>query len=45
VLDDEPKKLGKKKVMEVYQRVATEGIDAAQLAEESLRNMRDEGQS
>jgi phosphonate transport system ATP-binding protein len=45
VLDDEPKKLGKKKVMEVYQRVATKGIDAAQLAEESLRNMRDEGQS
>ncbi len=41
VLDDEPKKLGKKKVMEVYQRVATEGVDAAQLAEESLRHMRD----
>jgi phosphonate transport system ATP-binding protein len=42
VLDDEPKKLGKKKVMEVYQRVATEGVDPSQLAEESLRNMKNE---
>ena len=45
VLDDEPKKLGKKKVMEVYQRVAPEGVNAEQLAKESIGKieaMRDE---
>ena len=39
VLDDEPKKLGTKKVMEVYQRVAPEGTDAQELAKESLFKM------
>lgn len=39
VLDDEPKKLGTKKVMEVYQRVAPEGTDAQELAKESLLKM------
>ncbi|MEY3587183.1 phosphonate ABC transporter ATP-binding protein [Aquiluna borgnonia] len=39
VLDDEPKKLGTKKVMEVYQRVAPEGTNAQELAKESLFKM------
>jgi phosphonate transport system ATP-binding protein len=39
VLDDEPKKLGKEKIMEVYQRVAPEGVDAAELAEQSMQNL------
>jgi hypothetical protein len=39
VLDDEPKMLGTKKVMEVYQRVAPEGTDAQELAKESLFKM------
>ncbi|CAN1495104.1 COG3638 ABC-type phosphate/phosphonate transport system, ATPase component [Microbacteriaceae bacterium] len=40
VLDDEPKKLDKDEVMKVYQRVATAGVDASQLADESIRNLR-----
>jgi phosphonate transport system ATP-binding protein len=39
VLDDAPKKLGTKKVMEVYKRVAPKGIDAEGLAKESLLKM------
>lgn len=39
VLDDAPKKIGKKKVMEVYQRVAPEGEDAEKLAAESMHNL------
>ncbi len=42
VLDDVPKNLGKDKVMEVYQRVAPEGVSAEELAKESLQNMRDD---
>jgi len=37
VLDDAPKKIGKKKVMEVYQRVATGDVDVEQIAQESIR--------
>lgn len=39
VLDDAPKKIGKKKVMEVYQRVAPEGEDPAKLAAESIHKL------
>lgn len=39
VLDDEPKKLGTKKVMEVYQRVAPDGVNAEDLAKETLFKM------
>jgi phosphonate transport system ATP-binding protein len=39
VLDDEPKKIGKKKVMEVYQRVTPQGLDAEKLARESIQNL------
>jgi phosphonate transport system ATP-binding protein len=39
VLDDEPKKIGTKKVMEVYQRVTPEGMNAEELAKESLFKM------
>jgi phosphonate transport system ATP-binding protein len=37
VLDDAPKKIGKKKVMEVYQRVATDDVDVAEITQESIR--------
>ena len=37
VLDDAPKKIGKKKVMEVYRRVATGDVDVEQIAQESIR--------
>jgi len=43
VLDDEPKKIGKKKVMEVYKRVAPKGVDPEELAAESLSNLRAAG--
>lgn len=37
VLDDAPKKIGKKKVMEVYQRVAPDDVDVDHIARESIR--------
>lgn len=37
VLDDAPKKIGKKKVMEVYQRVATDDVDVEEITQESIR--------
>lgn len=37
VLDDAPKKIGKKKVMEVYQRVAPDDVDVEEIAQESIR--------
>jgi phosphonate transport system ATP-binding protein len=37
VLDDAPKKIGKKKVMEVYQRVATSAVDIEEITQESIR--------
>ncbi|MCF8549468.1 MAG: phosphonate ABC transporter ATP-binding protein [Pontimonas sp.] len=37
VLDDAPKKIGKKKVMEVYQRVAPADVDVDEIAQESIR--------
>jgi phosphonate transport system ATP-binding protein len=40
VLDDTPKTIDKKKVMEVYQRVATEGVDVDEIARESIRAMK-----
>ena len=43
VLDDEPKKIGKKKVMEVYKRVAPKGVDPEELAAESLSKIKAAG--
>lgn len=43
VLDDEPKKIGKKKVMEVYKRVAPKGVDPEELTAVSLSNLRAAG--
>jgi len=37
VLDDAPKKIGKKKVMEVYQRVATDDVNLEEITQESIR--------
>ena len=37
VLDDAPKKIGKKKVMEVYQRVAPDDVDVEEIAQKSIR--------
>lgn len=39
VLDDAPKKIGKKKVMEVYQRVAPADVDVDEITQESIRAM------
>jgi len=39
VLDDAPKKIDKKKVMEVYQRVATADVDVDEITQESIRAM------
>lgn len=40
VLDDTPTTIDKKKVMEVYQRVASEGVDVDEIARESIRAMK-----